>query len=178
MRPIVKNFDVTFTRLVTALPDSWQPVFLFITNLGDPIVTISIGAAVAAVGIVQSNAKLVFSGVMVWLTLLVGAVLKLLFGRARPVSEYSANLRLDTFSFPSGHSSGSMIAYGLVAYVAWHMLPQPWNYIVAVGCGVLIALIGISRVYLGAHFPSDVVAGWLLGALALLIIIFVIRPLS
>lgn len=102
--------------------------------------------------------------------------MKLLLHRDRPLTEYVAQMHFETFSFPSGHSTGSMVAYGLLAYVAWQIAPSPWNYIaVAIGVGIIL-LVGVSRIYLGAHFPSDVVAGWLLGALGLFVIIFVIQP--
>lgn len=133
---------------------------------------------VAAVGLWLSNFRLALSGAIIWLTLGIGFLIKLSIGRARPLTEYAANLRVDTFSFPSGHTSGATIAYGLLAYLAWQLLPQPFGYIVAAMFGILIIAIGVSRIYLGAHFPSDVIAGWLLGAAALCVIIFIVRPLA
>jgi undecaprenyl-diphosphatase len=82
----------------------------------------------------------------------------------------------NSYSFPSGHTVGSTVIYGLLAYLAWQYLPQPWNVIGAIFCVLLILLISLSRIYLGAHFPSDVVAGWVLGAIGLAVIIFVVKP--
>lgn len=178
MKLLIRNLDANVTNAITSWPAALKPVFAGITLLGDPFFTITIGLAVALYGYLQANTRLIFAGILVWATLGVGAILKLLFGRERPLTEYAANMKFQTLSFPSGHTSGATIAYGLLAYLAWQMLPQPWNYIVT---GVLIAiivLIGISRIYLGAHFPSDVIAGWLLGGIALCFIIFVLRPLS
>lgn len=178
MHTLFHQFDQKVTNWIAKWPQSYQSFFHFITFLGDPIVTISIGIVIAIVGFVQSNIRLVLSGMTIWVTLGLGSILKLLFNRARPLSEYASNMRIDTFSFPSGHTSGSTIAYGLIAYLAWYVLPQPWNIIVAALCVVLIIAIGISRIYLGAHFPTDVVAGWLLGSAALIIIVYILRPLS
>lgn len=149
---------------------------MLLTYIGEPIVTIGIGIVVMVYGLTYRT-RLLWAGAMVPLTLFVGSGLKLLFERARPMTDFAASMHIQTFSFPSGHSSGSMIAYGLLAYIAFMKLPQPYNYILAVPLIALPFLIGLSRVYLGAHFPSDVLAGWLLGGLALLIVIFVIRPL-
>lgn len=175
---MIHRFDASLNGLIGSWPSSLKPFFLIITSLGDPIATIAVGIVVAAYGFVQANLRLVLAGVTVWATLAVGAILKLLFGRARPFTEYVQNMHFPTHSFPSGHATGATVAYGLLAYLAWHMLPQPWNYIAVAVLILLIILVGISRVYLGAHFPSDVVAGWMLGALGLLIIICVIRPLA
>lgn len=178
MRTLVRHFDTKFVDLITGLPISWQPFFIFITNLGHPAVPIGIGLIVLITGAVQSNVRLALSGVTVWAALALGSILKLLINRPRPLTEYAASIWLDKLSFPSGHATGSTIAYGLLAYFAWQLLPQPWNYIVVGVLVSLIALIGISRVYLGAHFPSDVIAGWLLGTAALLVVIFVVKPFS
>jgi undecaprenyl-diphosphatase len=178
MRTLLHNFDRSLTNIITAWPSSLRPLFIGITSLGDPIATIGIGVAIAAVGLWLSNLRLVLSGAIIWATLGVGFLIKLFIGRARPLTEYAANLRVDTFSFPSGHASGATIAYGLLAYLAWHLLPQPFGYIAAVILGLLVIVIGVSRIYLGAHFPSDVIAGWLLGGVALGIIIFIVRPLA
>ena len=155
-----------------------KPFFLFITGLGDPLFTVSIGAIVVIWGVLQHNLRLATAGGMVWLTLAIGSTIKMAIGRARPLTEYAASMHIKTFSFPSGHSSGATIAYGLLAYLTWHYLPQPWNYIVTALLIALVVLIGVSRIYLGAHFPSDVVAGWMLGVLMLLIVIYVIKPLA
>ena len=178
MKTLFKSFDLHLTQLVLRIPESWAGFFGAVTTLGDPVLTVGIGIAVAAYGVWAHAGRIIIAGSLVWATLIVGSMLKLLFGRERPMSEYAANLRVDTFSFPSGHSSGSMIAYGLLAYIALKLLPQPYGWIAAIICGIIIFLIGVSRIYLGAHFPSDVLAGWILGAIFLCVIVFIVRPLS
>jgi undecaprenyl-diphosphatase len=176
MRPFVRQFDTKVIEVISQLPTFSQPFFLLITNLGHPVVTMGVGLIVAIIGGFQSNARLALSGGMVWAALGVGSLLKLAFNRARPMTEYAANIWLDKLSFPSGHTTGSTIAYGLLALLAWQLLSQPWNGIVVGFLILLIILIGVSRIYLGAHFPSDVIAGWLLGLVALCIVIYVIKP--
>lgn len=178
MKQLIDSFDLRVTQFILRIPESWNSFFIAVTAFGDPIVTVGIGVLVAGYGIWTHAVRLIIAGSVVWATLIVGSLLKMLFGRARPMTEYAANLRVDTFSFPSGHSSGSMIAYGLLAYIAMKLLPQPYGWIAAIVCAFIIFFVGISRIYLGAHFPSDVVAGWILGALFLSIIIVVVRPLS
>lgn len=178
MKHFVRRFDTNLNDMVASWPAGLKPFFLAITSLGDPIITIIIGGGVIAYGYFQANLRLALAGAMVWVVLAMGSILKLLFGRARPLTEYVQNMHFPTHSFPSGHASGAAIAYGLLAYLAWHLLPQPWNYLVTTFLVIVIVLVGLSRVYLGAHYPSDVAAGWLLGALGLLIIIFAIRPLA
>jgi undecaprenyl-diphosphatase len=78
--------------------------------------------------------------------------------------------------FPSGHALVSMVIYGLLAYLAWHHLGHPVLRWSAVGLlGALVFLIGLSRVYMGRHYPSDILAGWLLGALWLVAAASVVR---
>lgn len=173
---IVKSFDAAITNHIASWSANLKPFFVGITTLGDPYVVVGIGLVVATYGLFQTNARLAIAGITVWVTLAAGAVLKMIFERARPLTEYAAQTQ--TFSFPSGHTTGATIAYGLLAYLAWHILPQPWNYIVVGLLILLIILVGISRVYLGAHFPSDVVAGWALGIVGVLIIALIIKPLS
>ena len=66
----------------------------------------------------------------------------------------------DTFSFPSGHAMGSMTLAVTVVLLAW---PTRWRWPVAL-MAVFTLLVGYSRVYLGVHFPSDILAGWMAGA--------------
>jgi len=120
--------------------------------------------------------RVLISGVSVVAVFYIGSLMKLVLQRDRPLTEYVAHMRYETYSLPSGHAVGSTVAYGLLAYFAWQLLPQPWNYICASLLVILILLVGISRVYLGAHFPSDVIAGWLLGAVGLVAIIFIVQP--
>jgi len=103
---------------------------------------------------------------IVWLAASVGAaaldhVLKLAFHRPRP-SFASQDWR--TWGFPSGHTMASLVVYGLLAYFVLERLRNPWarRAIVAVA-GALVGAIGISRLYLGAHYISDVGAGFLAG---------------
>ncbi|RFP64648.1 PAP2 family protein [Hymenobacter lapidiphilus] len=81
---------------------------------------------------------------------------KLLFGRARPAL-WESIAPEGFYSFPSGHAMGSAALAAAVAFLVWH---TPWRW-PAVVLGTLFALgVGLSRMYLGVHFPSDVLAGW------------------
>jgi membrane-associated phospholipid phosphatase len=89
--------------------------------------------------------------------------LKLVLHAPRP---YWVNQRVraigkeSTFGFPSGHAQHAMVMWGLLAA----SVNRPWAWIAAL---VMVFLIGLSRLYLGVHFLSDVVAGWAVGALLL-----------
>jgi undecaprenyl-diphosphatase len=80
-------------------------------------------------------------------------------------------LGVRSYSFPSGHAFGTLIFYGLFAYLDYTYLSSPVNWLITILLASLISLIGISRIYLKTHYPSDVVGGWLLGAISLLLII-------
>ena len=103
--------------------------------------------------------------------LLINTIIKLTFNRARPVWE-DPILTLSSASFPSGHTAGATLFYGfLAAYMVWNM-KSAWPRVIAVlGCMFMVALVGFSRIYLGVHYLSDVLAAvsmsmvWLVGCL-------------
>ena len=73
------------------------------------------------------------------------------------------------FSFPSGHSALGMVAYGILAVlVSRSRLPAPWRTVIVIALGALVAFIGISRIWLGVHYPTDVIAGWVAGGVIVL----------
>jgi len=98
-------------------------------------------------------------------------VLKHYIHRTRPDTLYVSNMFFKSSSFPSGHAFGAAVLYGLLGYLASTHLPGAWHIAVPILLGIFALLIGVSRVYLGAHYPTDVLAGWLLGVLATAIII-------
>ena len=89
--------------------------------------------------------------------------LKQLIGRVRPLDPEGA-LRVQGLSFPSGHSSGAVVAYGMLAYLALRLLPKAWHLPVLIAALALAFTVGISRVVLRVHFASDVAAGFASGS--------------
>ncbi|HEY5072628.1 MAG TPA: phosphatase PAP2 family protein [Caulobacteraceae bacterium] len=96
--------------------------------------------------------------------LLLVDVFKLVFGRERPPLAMHA-IQVDNASFPSGHAMLSAIVYLSLAALLAHFADRRRVRIFALGAGLLLTLVvGASRVYLGVHWPTDVMAGWALGA--------------
>ena len=154
------GFDTAVASLVQGLPVPtawWQAC----TDLGGPILLpIGVGACLGALVTGHVRLALILAGVLIagaWTTDIVKDALL----RPRPPD---AVLEVFSYSFPSGHTVNSTTTYGLLALVAWRSgLPLALRRI-AVGIGIVIpTLVGLSRIGLGVHFPSDVVGGWLLG---------------
>ena len=97
--------------------------------------------------------------------------------RARP----DASLHLVTqggYSFPSGHSVTSIVFYGLMLYlIQKHCKNEKLKTVLSWICGILAVVIGPSRIYVGGHWPTDVLAGWCLGGGILIIAILILEKI-
>lgn len=107
----------------------------------------------------------------------INSLLKIIIQRPRPtllplvIEQY--------FSFPSGHSMNSFVFFITVTYFIYHFTRnKKVSVIIAFFCALLILLIGISRVYLGAHYPSDVLGGYIAGLFWFLAIIVLDRAFT
>ena len=95
-------------------------------------------------------------------------LIKTFIGRERPTADLYSGV--ESFSFPSGHMTNSTVIYGALAIFAAHALKGVPQKLAVGGFVLLIALIGFSRVYLGAHWPSDVIGAVLLASMMLFLV--------
>jgi undecaprenyl-diphosphatase len=138
--------------------------FLIVTAFGSLEAIVLLGVVVAAL----LAWRRMWTLLVTWLAAVAGSalldrLLKEFFHRPRP--HFAHPLLVETsYSFPSGHAMESFVAYGMLAYFAVLAL-RTWEARVAVVCGaaLLVVLIGFSRMYLGVHYFSDVVAGYAAG---------------
>lgn len=91
---------------------------------------------------------------------------KILFQRPRPL--YAVFPETD-FSFPSGHATIAVAFYGYLVYILVRSLNEKYNWLIMAISPLIILFIGFSRLYLGVHYVSDVLAGYLVGSLTLAI---------
>lgn len=104
-------------------------------------------------------------------------LLKNAFGRTRPLLEQL--VYEDSFSFPSGHSMATATIYSMLIYLSCKYIKnKKTKYIINTILGILIFLIGISRVYLRVHFFTDVLAGWSLGIVITLVYSLILEKIS
>jgi membrane-associated phospholipid phosphatase len=155
------EFDVALsTALREHVSLETLQVFSIITHLGDGVVLFAIGVVVFAVLAVK-HLKLLAAAWVV--TTLSGAVLnrllKALFERSRPLHDHGLTA-VEGWSFPSGHASGSMLVYGLLAYVVVRSTPSAWHVPAALAGIAIVIFVGSSRVVLQVHYLSDVLAGY------------------
>ena len=141
--------------------------FALLTHFGDPM-TLGLLAAVVAAVLLQRRQ---FWLCAAWLLALagnatLGKLLKSIFERARPVHDHGLAVA-DGWSFPSGHSSGAVVAFGMLAYLIARFLPERfavWRLPVLMTAAALAFTVGCSRIFLQVHYVSDVLAGFAVGA--------------
>lgn len=154
-----------FDRAAVALAPAEARFWLAVTWLGDAPRRLAVGLAIAAWLAWRGwpGGALILLSVTAIETL-GGAGLKELFGRARP--ELVPHLdEVMSLAYPSGHAAHSAALYLLGAGLAGHELRRrELARALFVLAAVLVTLIGLSRVMLGVHWPSDVAGGWMLGS--------------
>ena len=171
------GLDAPASSFVRSLPvptDAWA---LLTAAGGLVLVPIGIVLVVGLLVVGQVRMAIVVAAALV-LGALGTELVKLLIARPRPPGELLVGA--PGYSFPSGHTLNSTVTYGLVALVAWRSrLPLPVRRILVAGLVVLIVLIGLSRIALGVHYPSDVLAGWLAGtAIVATVVVLTRRPVA
>jgi undecaprenyl-diphosphatase len=145
-----------------------------ISFLGSTLfLTIATGVVIVAFALRKwgREAKL-FALTMIGASLL-NICLKLAFKRARPVPFFDL-LPPETYSFPSGHALTSCCFFGaLAAFLTARMKNRRARIVVWIVCATMFLLIGFSRIYLGVHFTTDVIAGFAAALIWILVVRFV-----
>ena len=140
------------------------------TFLGSsPVLAAVVGFAAVLLVVRQRRGEAVFIVIALVGTLVLNDGLKLLFQRPRPGFDW-AEAWPET-GFPSGHSMSSFVVFLAIALVLWRLGERRAGIVAFVLAIALTVSVGISRIYLGAHWLSDVVGGYLAGALWLLLLV-------
>lgn len=157
-------FDEALSVAVAAnLPAAAAQAFGWLTHLGDPATLTALCVAVAGVLFARGRRRLALAWVLaVAGNALLNIALKGVFERVRPLRVHSLE-QVSGWSFPSGHSSGSVVAYGMLAYVLIRTLPARWHLPAVLLATALAFSIGCSRIFLQHHYASDVAAGFASG---------------
>ena len=174
---VIRAFDVPLAMFVSAFQTyEVTQAALLVTSLGDVagIIAIALGAAFFMRNHPHYIRMLALALIA---TTLVANGVKILVSRSRPETLLWLEPFL-SFSFPSGHATATMTLFGFLAVAAARLITKGTGRTLAIGaCVLVVALVGASRVMLGAHFLSDVIGGWLLG-LTLVALVFSIRHYS
>jgi undecaprenyl-diphosphatase len=164
----LQNFSETHTSLAGG------QLMIFFTSLADTRIIVVL-LFFTALLFIRIHEELI-SALLVW-GLAVGAgvamYIKDLLLRPRPMGTFF-DVYHNGSAFPSAHALVAVVFYGFIAYALAHSLHKQWQRrAVVLVTSTIIFLIGYSRVYLGVHWASDVIGGWLLGtALLLALVVF------
>lgn len=162
---VLADYDQNVTEYVISHRNpSLTKYFIFVTHVGDIYgYAIVLGAFTLLSFFVFKRWKY---SVQIFLVLALSAIsnmmLKRFVDRARPSLEHMVSV--ETLSYPSGHAMSAMAFYGFLIYLFYRFKMNIFlKILIIMLIGILILSIGISRIYLGVHFPSDIAGGFIAG---------------
>ncbi len=155
---LVFFFDAPLLHFAHSLARAgWDTFFVLISALGYVYGVVPVDIVLVLVLALRRRLhEGLFAGIAIIGSALLNLGAKHLFARARPTL-WESIAPESTFSFPSGHAMGSMTLAAVLVLLAWH---TRWRWPVFAVASVFTMLVGLSRVYLGVHYPSDILAGW------------------
>lgn len=176
----VSIFDNYIYRIVSkCINPTMTSIVKKITKLANPVtIVISILIVCYILGIKQKDRKNAIAFVInIGIIAILNYALKNVFVRTRPEM---INLITETgYSFPSGHSSLSMAFYGFLIYVInTKCTSKPLKIVSSIFFSIVILLVGVSRIYLGVHFASDVLAAFMLSLSYLIVYTHVLKGIN
>lgn len=155
--------------------DNMTSIVKFITWFGSTI-GIIIMCLISLFVIRKKKINVIIVISLICATLINNYIFKFIFARERP--NINPMVIEDSYSFPSGHSMVSMVFYGSLIYIAYRYIKNRVLKYVIISClSLLIILIGFSRVYLGVHYFSDVIGGFVFGICYLIISSMIIKKI-
>lgn len=157
----IDRFDFPIIEFVQGFETPLLTAFLkTLTWIGSAYGVVPITVIICAILFFRMNEQItaVFFAFSIVSTIILNALLKLYFIRERP--EIYRLMDIGGFSYPSGHTMMAFSLYGMLVYVTWHHLKQTSSRVVVIALAAFMAFsIAISRIYVGVHFPSDIVGG-------------------
>jgi len=158
------QFDQALANSIAmSTPPGVLQFFALVTHAGDTVTYTVICIVMAGAMLLSKRYLLAVGAVMaIGGNSILNISLKAIFERVRPVHEHGLVVA-NGWSFPSGHTSGAVVTYGMMAYILLHLTPRQWHPVILVLALSQAFTIACSRVFLQVHYLSDVIAGALSG---------------
>ncbi|MBC2253216.1 phosphatase PAP2 family protein [Listeria welshimeri] len=160
----IHSFDDYWNSIIrVGITDTKTTIISYLTDIGG-VATVCILTVVVIASLVlkhKVDMAIWFGGIVLIGGALIPSIIKNIVQRPRPTYKL---IEQGGFSFPSGHSTGSTVFYGILAFFLILYVSHKWlRLLIGIFMLGLVLFIMYSRVYLGVHFPSDVVAGFFIG---------------
>jgi membrane-associated phospholipid phosphatase len=165
----IQSIDVRVLESLYAVRSpEFVSIFIWASELGRATTLCGLSICVAIALALRRHFEAVMGLLTAMVTSGVGTfIIKGLVARPRPPESFWAYPEI-WYSFPSAHAAMSLAFYGFIAFLAWYFAVRPSLRVLAAAlAAILVLAIGFGRLYLGVHYMSDVLAGYLLGALCL-----------
>ncbi|CAM3501103.1 phosphatase PAP2 family protein [Aequorivita lipolytica] len=164
---MLAQYDQQISHFITSFrTPSLTEYFIFMTNVGDiyGYLVVLILALIISLVFFKNWRYIAQTLLVLLLASISNTMLKRFIDRARPGVEHLVSV--ETLSYPSGHAMSAMAFYGFLIYLFYTFKMNSWlKYITIILLLFVILSIGISRIYLGVHYPSDIAGGYIAGAI-------------
>lgn len=172
---IISSFDnFIYDLVVFNMSDITTSIYKIITFFGSTefIIFLCVFFLILFIILKRKNTGLVITCVLI-ISTIVNNLIKIIFRRERP--GILMLVEEDTYSYPSGHTMASVSMYGILIYIVLKSnMNKKLKITLSIILGIIPILVGLSRVYLGAHYISDVIGSFLVSIILLLIEIYII----